>query len=67
MASELLKVALHPTCSNSEVKLIDGQVVNLMLFYQSLSVKQLETLKHLICILMMMMAELIILFIKLKH
>ena len=24
MASELLKVALHPTCSNSEVKLIDG-------------------------------------------
>ena len=24
MASELLKVALKPTCSNSEVKLIDG-------------------------------------------
>ena len=24
MASELFKVALHPTCSNSEVKLIDG-------------------------------------------
>ena len=24
MASELLKVALNPTCSNSEVKLIDG-------------------------------------------
>ena len=26
MASELLKVALKPTCSNSEVKLIDGAV-----------------------------------------
>ena len=24
MASELFKVAVHPTCSNSEVKLIDG-------------------------------------------
>ena len=24
MASELLKVGLHPTCSNTEVKLIDG-------------------------------------------
>ena len=24
MASELLKVALHPTCSNTETKLIDG-------------------------------------------
>ena len=24
MASELVKVALHPTCSNTETKLIDG-------------------------------------------
>jgi hypothetical protein len=24
MASELMKVALKPTCSNTEVKLIDG-------------------------------------------
>ena len=40
MASELLKVALHPTCSNTEVKLIDGASVKT---YTILSISICET------------------------
>ena len=40
MASELLKVALKPTCSNSEVKLIDGAAGHT---YTVLSITMCET------------------------
>ena len=40
MASELLKVALKPTCSNSEVKLIDGAAGHT---YVVLSITMCET------------------------
>ena len=40
MASEVLKVALKPTCSNSEVKLIDGASGHT---YTILSVSMCET------------------------
>jgi len=62
MASELFKVALKPTCSNSEVKLIDGASGHLTLFYQLQFVKRLEMPRLLIYMSTMMMAEQIITF-----
>ena len=65
MASELLKVALKPTCSNSEVKLIDGASgTHLTLSYQLLFVRRQEMQKLLICTLTTMTAELITIIYK---